>query len=155
MLRNWILALTLGGLACAATPALIAQDAPSSDQQAAPTGAPPEHQHGRGHARFDPDRRANRLSQKLNLNADQKTKVTDIFKSEQAEMQKIHADASLAQGDRRSKMMDLDKSSNDQVRALLNPDQQKKFDEMLARREQWTKNRHQGPPAATPDSDQK
>ena len=153
MLKNWILALMLGGLACAATPAVIAQDAPSSDQQAAPTGAPPEH--GRGPGRFDPERRADMLAKKLNLSADQKTKVTDIFKSEKSDMQKIHADASASQGDRRSKMMDVHKSSNDQVRALLNEDQQKNFDKLLARREQWVKNRHQGPPAAPPDSDQK
>jgi Spy/CpxP family protein refolding chaperone len=105
MLRNWILALTLGGLAYAATPAVIAQDAPSSDQQAAPTGAPPER--GRGPGRMDPDQRADMLAKKLNLSADQKTKVTDIFKSEQSDMQKIHADASASQGDRRSKMMDV------------------------------------------------
>jgi len=153
MLKNWILALMLGGLACAATPAVIAQDAPSSDQQAAPTGAPPEHGHGPG--RFDPERRADMLAKKLNLSADQKTKVTEIFKSEKSDMQKIHADASASQGDRRSKMMDVHKSSNDQVRALLNEDQQKKFDEMLARRQQWGKKRHQGPPSAAPDSDQK
>jgi Spy/CpxP family protein refolding chaperone len=155
MLRNWILALTLGGLAYASTPAAIAQDAPSSDQQAAPAGAPSEHEHGRGPGRFDPDRRAEMLAKKLNLNADQKTKVTDIFKSEQSEMQKMHADASASQGDRRSKMMDVHKSSNDQVRALLDADQQKKFDEMMAKREQWGKGRHEGPPAAAPDSDQK
>jgi hypothetical protein len=52
-------------------------------------------------------------------------------------------------------MMDAHKSSNDQIRAVLNADQQKKFDEMLARREQWVKGRHQGPPAGAPDSDQK
>ena len=155
MLRNWILALTLGGLAYAATPAVIAQDAPSSDQQAAPTGAPPEREHGRGPGRMDPDQRADMLAKKLNLSADQKTKVTDIFKSEQSDMQKIHADASASQGDRRSKMMDVHKSSNDQVRALLNEDQQKKFDKMLARREQWAEHRHEGPPATAPDSDQK
>ncbi len=153
MLKNWILALTLGGLAYAATPAVVAQDAPSSDQQMAPTGTPPEP--GHGHPRFDPDHRANMLSQKLNLSADQKAKVTDIFKSEQAEMQKIHGDASTSQADRRSKMMDIHKSSTDQVRALLNADQQKKFDEMMARREQRFKSRHQGPPAGASDSDQK
>jgi periplasmic protein CpxP/Spy len=153
MLKNWMLALTLAGLASAAAPAVVAQDAPSSDQQAAPAGAPPEH--GRGPGRFDPDRRADMLTKKLNLSADQRTKVTDIFKSEQAEMQKIHADASVSQPDRRAKMMDAHKSSNDQIRAVLNADQQKKFDEMLARREQWGKGRHQGPPAGAPDSDQK
>jgi periplasmic protein CpxP/Spy len=140
-------------LAGLASPAVVAQDAPSSDQQAAPTAAPPEH--GRGPGRLDPDRRADMLTKKLNLSADQRTKVTDIFKSEQAEMQKIHADASASQGDRRSKMMDAHKSSNDQIRAVLNADQQKKWDEMLARREQWVKSRHQGPPAGAPDSDQK
>jgi Spy/CpxP family protein refolding chaperone len=152
MLRNWILALTLGGLAYAATP-VMAQDAPSSDQQAAPSAAPPEH--GRGPGRFDPDRRADMLAKKLNLSADQKTKVTDIFKSEQSEMQKMHGDASTSQADRRSKMIDVHKSYSDQVRTLLNPDQQKKFDEMVARREQRFKDHHQGPPAGAPDSDQK
>ena len=154
MLKNWILALTLAGLAYA-TPAVVAQDAPSSDQQAPPTGAPPEHS-GRG-GRFDPDRRAEMLTQRLNLSADQRTKVTDIFKSEQEQMQKIHADASASQQDRRSKMMDMHKTSNDQIRALLNPDQQKKWDEMQAKRDQWVKGRHEPPPgaAAPPDNDQK
>jgi periplasmic protein CpxP/Spy len=153
MIKNWILVLTLGALACAATPAVMAQDAPSSDQQAAPAGAPPEH--GRGPDRFDSDRRAEMLSKKLNLSADQKAKVTDIFKSEQAEMQKIHADASASQQERGSKMMDAHKASNDQIRALLNAGQQKQWDEMMARREQWVKGHHDGPPAGAPDSDQK
>ena len=152
MLKNWILALTLAGMAYAVTPAAIAQDAPSTDQAAAPAGAPPERG---GHNRFDPDRRAEMLTKKLNLSADQKSKVVDIFKSEQSTMQKIHADASASQPDRRSKMMEANKASNDQIRALLNPDQQKKWDEMQNRREQWVKERHQPPPAAAPDSDQK
>ena len=153
MLKNWVLALTLTGLAYA-TPAVVAQDAPSSDQQAAPTGAPPEHS-GRG-GRFDPDRRAEMLTRRLNLSADQKTKVTDILKSEHEQMQKMRADATASQPDRRAKMMDTHKASNDQIRALLNPDQQKKWDEMQAKRAQWVKGRHEPPPAAaTPDNDQK
>ena len=152
MLKNWILSLTLAGLAYAA-PAVVAQDAPSSDQQTAPAGAPPEHGRGR---RFDPDRRADMLTKRLNLSADQKTKVADIFKSEQEQMQKIHADASVSQQDRRAKMMDTHKASSDQVRALLNPDQQKKWDEMQAQRDQWVKGRHEPPPAAAaPGTDQK
>jgi len=152
MFRNWILAWTLAGLASAAVPAVVAQDAPSSDQQPAAT-APSEGGH-RG-PRFDPDRRAEMVSKKLNLSADQKTKVTDIFKSEQEQMQKIHADASASQQDRRSKMMESHKASNDQVRALLNPDQQKKWDEMQARREQWQKGHQQPPDASAPNPDQK
>ena len=68
MLKSWILALTLAGLTYAATPAVIAQDAPSSDQQVAPTGTPPERGHG---GRFDPDRRSEMLTKRLNLSADQ------------------------------------------------------------------------------------
>lgn len=153
MLKNWILALTLAGLTSAAAPAVVAQDAPSSDQQAAPAGAPPEGGH-RG--RFDPDRRAEMLTKRLNLSVDQKAKVTDIFKSEQEQMKKIHADASASQQDRRSKMMEVHKASSDQIRAMLNPDQQKQWDEMQARRDQGGKERHEPPPAAAaPDSDQK
>jgi protein CpxP len=155
MLKSWMLALTLAGLTYAATPAVVAQDAPSSDQQAAPAGAPPE-RGGHG-GRFDPDRRAEMLTKRLNLSADQKTKVTDIFKSEQEQMQKIHADSSASQQDRRSKMMDARKASNEQIRALLNPDQQKKWEEMQARRDQWVKGRHEPPPAAAapPDANQR
>jgi Spy/CpxP family protein refolding chaperone len=153
MLKNWILALTLAGLAYA-TPAVVAQDAPSSDQQAAPTAAPPEH--GERGGRFDPDRRADMLSKRLNLSADQKTKVADIFKSEQEQMQKVHADTSASQQDRRAKMMDMHKASNDQIRALLNPDQQQKWDQMQPQRDQWVKGHHEPPPAAAaPPTDQK
>jgi len=152
MLKNWILALTLAGLAYSA-PAVVAQDAPSSDQQAAPAAAP---EHGERNGRFDPDRRADMLTKRINLSADQKAKVTDIFKSEQEQMQKIHADASVSQQDRRAKMMDMHKASSDQIRAVLNPDQQKKWDEMQAKRDQWVKGHHEPPPAtAAPDNDQK
>jgi periplasmic protein CpxP/Spy len=152
MLKNWILTLTLAGLAYAA-PAVVAQDAPSSDQPTAPAGAPPAH--GRG-GRFDPDRRAEMLTKRLNLSADQKAKVDGIFKSEQEQMQKIRADASVSQPDRRAKMMDTHKASNDQIRALLNPDQRKKWDEMQAQRDQRVKGLHEPPPAAAaPDNEQK
>ena len=152
MSRNWILALTLAGLASAAAPAVVAQDTPTSDQQPAAI-APP--QGGHKGPRFDPDRRAEMVSKKLNLSADQKTRVADIFKSEQEQMQKIHADASASQQDRRSKMMETHKASNDQVRALLNPDQQKKWDEMQARRELWQKGQQQPPDGSAPNTDQK
>jgi hypothetical protein len=96
------------------------------------------------------------LTKRLNLSADQKGKIIDLFKSEQEQMQKIHADASASQQDRRSKMMDTHKASSDQIRALLNPDQQKKWDEMQAQRDQRVKGLHEPPPAAAaPGTEQK
>lgn len=63
-------------------------------------------------------------------------------------MEKVHSDSSLAQQDRHSKMMDIHKTSSDQIRALLDSNQQKKWDEMQAKREQWMQNRRGGSPDA-------
>jgi periplasmic protein CpxP/Spy len=137
-----------------AVPALVAQDAGSAGQQSAPAGEPPEHG---GHGRMDPQQRSEMLAKHLNLNADQQAKVQEILKSEQSQMEKIHSDSSLAQQDRRSKMMDIHKTSSDQIRALLDSNQQKKWDEMQSHREQWMQGHHGHgqAPGAAPDSDQK
>jgi hypothetical protein len=150
MLKKCLLALTLAGLTYVVTPAAMAQDAPSSDQQSAPAGAPPERKHGSGH--FDPERRAEMLNKHLNLNADQQAKVQEILKSERSQMQTIHSDSALAQSDRRSKMMDIHKSSNDQIRALLDADQQKKWDAMQSKHEHWMKKRQRTEQQSAPDS---
>jgi len=43
-------------------------------------------------------------------------------------------------------MMDIHKTSDAQIRALLDSGQQKKWDEMQAKSEQWMQNRRSGPP---------
>jgi periplasmic protein CpxP/Spy len=149
MLKHGLLVLMLAGLIYTVTPAAVAQDSGNNDQQAAPAGPPPG---GKGHARFDPSKRAEMMAKHLNLNADQQAKVTDILKSEQTQMEGVHSDASLSQQDRRAKMMDIHKASNDQIRGLLNPDQQKKFDEMQNHREQMMQGHHPGGEMAPPDS---
>jgi len=139
------LALILAGLVYTVTPSAVAQDSGGNDQQSAPAGAPPEHGRGRGH--FDPAQRAEMLSKQLKLSSDQQSKVGDILKSEQSQMEAVHQDSSLSQQDRRSKMMDIHKTSNDQIRGLLDSDQQ-------ARQEQWIQGHHRGgeTPPAPPDS---
>jgi len=133
MLKHSLLALTLAGLTYAA-PAVAQNTAPQSapDQQSAPS-APEGH---RGRAPMDPAKRTEHLTRKLNLTADQQAKVQEIFKSEQSQMQSIHNDSTLSREDRRAKMIDIHKASTDQVRALLDATQQKKFDKMQANREQ-------------------
>jgi Spy/CpxP family protein refolding chaperone len=44
-------------------------------------------------------------------------------------------------------MMEIRKTSDSQIRALLDPAQQKKFDEMQARHEQMMENHRGGPPS--------
>ena len=95
------------------------------------------------------------LNKQLKLTSDQQPKVLEILKSEQSQMEKLRSDSSLSQDDRRSKMMDIHKSSNNQIRALLDPDQQKKWDAMQSKREQWQGHHQEGQgPGAAPDSSQ-
>src|SRR3984957_15712052 len=92
----------------------------------------------------DPAQRTQELTKKLNLTSDQQAKVQDIFKSEQSQMESLHNDTSTPQQDRRTKMMDIRNATNSQVRALLDADQQKKWDEMQAKREEWGKKGRRG-----------
>jgi periplasmic protein CpxP/Spy len=142
MFKHCLLTLMLAGIVNTTTPAAVAQDAGNSDQQAAPPGGAQEQ--GRSRGRMDPARRVEMLTKQLNLTADQKTKVLDILKSDRAKMESVRDDSSLSPTDRRAKMMDIRKASNDQVRALLDSNQQKKFDEMQSQQEQWMHGHHPG-----------
>jgi periplasmic protein CpxP/Spy len=145
MLKHCMLALMLAGLVYTASPAAIAQNPQNNDQQAAPAGAPPEH--GRRH--FDPAKETEMLTKQLNLTSDQQPKVLDILKSQQSQMENLRSDTSLSQQDRRAKMMEIHKTSNEQIRALLDSDQQKKFDAMQSRHEHWREHQQEGQGAPT------
>jgi Spy/CpxP family protein refolding chaperone len=146
MLKNCFLALLAAGVISIAVPFASAQDSqsappPQSDQQAPPSGPGG----GMRHGPMDPAQHAQMLGKKLNLTADQQTKVQSIFETEHTQMESLHQDTSLSQEDRHGKMMDIHKSTEAQVRTILNPTQQKKWDEMQARRGQWGQGHH-GPP---------
>jgi Spy/CpxP family protein refolding chaperone len=129
MIKHCLLALMLVGLLYTVTPAAVAQDN-SAPQQAAPAGVPG----GRHH--FDPQRQTEMLTRKLNLTSDQQAKVLDILKSAQSQMESLRSDASVPQADRHSKMMEIHKTADDQIRAVLDSNQQKKWDEMQSRHEE-------------------
>ena len=74
--------------------------------------------------------------------------MQDVFQSERSQMESLRQDDSLSQQDRRAKMMEIHKNSDAQIRAVLDSTQQKKWDEMQAKREQWMQNRRSGPPDA-------
>jgi periplasmic protein CpxP/Spy len=151
MIKNCLLALMLAGLIYTISPSAIAQDNGGNDQQAAPAGPPP----GRGdHGRMDPEMRTQRLTHRLNLTSDQQAKVLDIFKSAQSQAEALRSDTSLSQEDRRAKWMDIHKTTDDQIRAVLDPSQQKKWDAMQARGQERMQERQNGqaPPAPPADS---
>ena len=136
MVKHALLALVVAGLLYTVSPA-AAQENGSGDQQAAPAG---EH----GHRHFDPAKRTDMLTKQLKLNSDQQAKVLDILKSEQSQMESLHSDTSTSQDDRRSKMMEIRKTSNEQIRGLLDSNQQKKFDAMQSQHEQWQGHHQEG-----------
>jgi protein CpxP len=148
MLKHCLLALMLIGLTYTMAYPAVAQDNGGNDQQSAPAGAPPERGPGRGH--FDPARRTEMLTKQLNLTSEQQPKVLDILKSEQSQMEGLRSDSSVPQADRHSKMMEIHKSSDSQIRALLDSNQQKKWDEMQSKREQWQGHRQDGQAPSTP-----
>ena len=147
MLKQYLLVLLAAGVILISAPFVAAQDSSSNDQQ-----SPPAHEGGRGHHGMpDPAQRTQELTKQLNLTSDQQTKVQGILTSEHSQMQSLRQDTSQSQQDRRSKMMDIHKTSDTQIRALLDSTQQKKWDEMQAKREQWMQGGHHGPPSAGTD----
>jgi periplasmic protein CpxP/Spy len=146
-MKKYFLALLAASLISIASFA-AAQDSqsapppPANDQQGPPPG-------GRHHGPPDPAEHAQMLAKHLKLSADQQSKAQAIFETERTQMEGLRSDTTLSREDRRAKMMDIHKSSSAQVRALLDPGQQKKFDEMEAKRGGWGEGHHgdqQGPP---------
>lgn len=135
MYKHFLLAAIAAGLITMGANFAAAQDNVSRDQQAS------SQQGGHMHHGMDPAKHTQKLTRKLNLTSDQQGKVQNILESEKSQMQSLHQDNSMSQQDRRSKMMDIHKTSSDQIRALLDSTQQKKWDEMQARREQWMQKR--------------
>jgi Spy/CpxP family protein refolding chaperone len=114
-----ILTLLALGL-CAAAPLARAADEPSVT---VPTEATKSEQTGKRMKKAVNDR-DKMLTEKLNLTAEQKEKLTALRKQQGEE---LHA----AKGDR-AKMRELTKKAHEDVRALLTPEQQKDFDAMPA-----------------------
>ena len=102
-------------LALAATPALRAADTPS-DQ--------PEHK--REHR---PGARMEHMTKGLGLTADQEAKWKAIGQQERDALKALKEDTSVDKKDKRAKAQDINQGFAAQRRALLTPDQAKKFDE--------------------------
>jgi periplasmic protein CpxP/Spy len=138
MLKHSVFLLIFASLVCALPLSAVAQDAGPGGQKSRSAGGPPGHRH------FDPAKRAERLGKELSLSPDQKAKVEDILKSEQSQIEKLRADSPVSKEDRHSKMMDIHKTSGDEIRALLNSDQQKKWDAIQEKRHKHMGRHHRG-----------
>jgi Spy/CpxP family protein refolding chaperone len=125
MIRSFVLrvaVLAIGATALSALPAMAQDPAPLP---------PPQDQAGPRHGGM----RGNQvefLTTKLNLTPDQVTQVKAINADTMSQMKALHEDTSVAGPDKRAKMMDIHKASQDKIRALLTDDQKTKFDALQA-----------------------
>jgi periplasmic protein CpxP/Spy len=89
---------------------------------------------GGGHGQpMSADQRLQMMTKQLNLTTDQQEKIKPLLESQNQQMQALHQDTSLSQEDRMSKMRQIRQSTNDQIKSVLNADQQQKFEEMNSR----------------------
>ena len=128
MFRRHVIAVVAASLIAGASAFSFGQESQPATQ--APSASSSDKQgHGK-HGKQDPAERVQKLSKKLNLSSEQQTKVQGILESQQQQMQSLRQDTSLSAQDRKAKAADLRQSTSSQIRAVLNADQQKKFDQM-------------------------
>ena len=150
MLKQSLLILAAAGLISTAASFATAQNNPSQSQYNDQQSQTVQDNGRRHHGSPDPAERTRELTKRLKLNSDQQTKVQDALVSARSQMASLHQDTSLAEQDRRSKMMEIRKSTDEQIRGLLDSNQQKKWDAMQAKREQRMQNRRAGEQGAPP-----
>jgi Spy/CpxP family protein refolding chaperone len=123
MKNSFKIIVTLAGLMLLAAPGLRAEET------AAPAAEQPKHKGERGEAKAKMDE----AIKELNLSPEQEAKWKEIGKQERAVAEGIRKDTALSPDEKRAKMREANKPFADQRRALLNPEQQKKFDDMRAK----------------------
>jgi len=127
---------------------MVAQDNPAPPQQQDQAGP----QGGRHGGPGREEHQIEFLTKKLNLTPDQVTQVKAIDDNARQQSMAVRNDSSIAQPDRRAKMMDIHKASQDKIRAVLTDDQKTKYDAMQAQMQERRQNREggQGAPAPAP-----
>ena len=99
--------------------------------------------------------RMQKLSQELNLTADQQAKIKPIFQQAHAQAKTIHQDTTLNKDQKMAKMKELHQNAMAQMNEVLTPEQQATWKQLREqRRAQWQQRRQQqqqqqtAPPAA-------
>lgn len=89
---------------------------------------------GGGGGRPDPKARLQHLQETLNLSPAQTEQIGAIFKELGGRMRVLRETAAGGSSDAQQQIRQLMDNNNNRIRSLLNPEQQKKFDAMIAER---------------------
>ena len=83
-----------------------------------------------GGRRATVQQRVERMSSELNLNADQKTKVTALFEAESKKRQELRADNSIPREEKREKAQAMMAEQEKKLKEILTSDQFEKWQKM-------------------------
>lgn len=108
--------LILPTLALALTSSLAFAQTTTAPQDTTP--APKQHTHTR-----NPQKEVAHLSKRLNLTADQQSKLEPIFADRDQKLDAIRTNTALAPQDAHAQMKAINKSTNQQLSGILTPDQ--------------------------------
>jgi len=139
MKKMMICALLTVAVACCGT-ALYAQDNMSQSGGQMAQG---------GHHMATPEQRLQHMTRMLNLTDDQQAKIKPMLEQQQQQMEALHQDSSMSQADRHSKMMEIRQSTDEQIKGVLTPEQQTKWQQMQERNMQRHGGMGQGAGAGT------
>jgi hypothetical protein len=115
------------------------QTSPSSSDQSIPSTSVPTTTGGWP----SPDEAVARLSSKLNLSDDQKSKITPIIANRQAQMQALMSDSSGRRLQKARKAKSIMSDSDKKIEALLTSDQKKTYEQMKEERREQMQSRMQ------------
>ena len=132
------------GAVIALSPALRAQDTSTVPAATSPTAAVSpagEHHHGGG--------QLEKLTKDLSLTPDQVEKIKPILEDRRAKMKALRDDTSVPAAQNKDKMKEIFESSNQQIKAILTPDQATKFEQLMQEMKDHRKQTQQTAPAAS------
>jgi Spy/CpxP family protein refolding chaperone len=108
------------------TLAILGATAPSRAADPAPVPAAPAPAQGEFASRLQD------ITAQLGLTEEQKAKIAPILQQEAADLRALKADASLRRLQRLRQFREINQKASDQIRALLTPEQQPRYDELRA-----------------------
>ena len=76
------------------------------------------------------EQRLQHLTRQLNLTEAQQQLIKPILENENKQMQSLHEDSTLSQQDRMSKMMQIRQGTSEQIKPILNTEQQQEYGQM-------------------------
>jgi hypothetical protein len=100
---------------------------------------------------MDPDEQLARMTTRYSLTTEQQEQAKPILISQQHQMQALREDTSLSRGDRMAKMQTIRTDSSAKIKAILNDDQKKQFEQdQLRMQKRVQQGQGGGPNGGTP-----